>query len=188
MNGKTILFLALLFGAIAALFITLSRQEAGKTPQVASGGSPVAETTRQLEQAESEGARLYAQEALERAESAAAKAAAEQDRAKAEALSKEAARLARKARAEAVSNRERGAVYVVRPGDNLWDLSRSDFAYENPWVWPLIWEANRERVSNPHHIQVGWELTIPGRRYSKNDVERSKAMIVEAEQLRVSSN
>jgi hypothetical protein len=50
-------------------------------------------------------------------------------------------------------------VYVVRPGDNLWFLSRQFL--HNPFLWPRIWERNKI-VINPNRIYPGDPLLIPG--------------------------
>ena len=50
-------------------------------------------------------------------------------------------------------------VYVVRPGDNLWSLSRQFM--HNPFLWPRIWERNKF-VINPNRIYPGDPLLIPG--------------------------
>jgi hypothetical protein len=47
---------------------------------------------------------------------------------------------------------------VVR-GNTLWDLSAA--VYGDPFRWPSIWEANRDRVDNPHLIFPGQVLRIP---------------------------
>lgn len=52
--------------------------------------------------------------------------------------------------------------HVVRKGDTLWDLAR---AYLNdPFRWPMIYEANRSVIENPHWIypQEHLVITIPG--------------------------
>lgn len=49
-------------------------------------------------------------------------------------------------------------IYIVRPGDTLWDISQSMF--DDNWKWPRIWENNPE-VDNPHRIYPEDRLTIP---------------------------
>lgn len=50
-------------------------------------------------------------------------------------------------------------VYIVRPGDNLWDISGRFL--ETPFAWPRLWEEN-EFIVNPHLIFPGEPLLMPG--------------------------
>jgi hypothetical protein len=50
--------------------------------------------------------------------------------------------------------------HVVRRGDTLWDLAR--LYLSNPFLWPMIFEANRDVVRNPHWIYPAERLIIPG--------------------------
>lgn len=50
--------------------------------------------------------------------------------------------------------------HVVRKGDTLWDLARSYLS--DPFRWPMIYEANRRTVENPHWIYPSERLVIPG--------------------------
>lgn len=49
--------------------------------------------------------------------------------------------------------------HEVRPGDTLWDLARAYL--ENPFLWRLIYDANRDVVDNPHWIYPAERLIIP---------------------------
>jgi hypothetical protein len=49
--------------------------------------------------------------------------------------------------------------HVVKQGDTLWELARVYLS--NPYLWPLIYEANREIVENPHRIFPAEKLVIP---------------------------
>lgn len=49
--------------------------------------------------------------------------------------------------------------HQVRRGDTLWDLARAYL--ENPFLWRLIYDANRDVVENPHWIYPAERLIIP---------------------------
>ena len=48
--------------------------------------------------------------------------------------------------------------HVVRRGDTLWDLARAYL--DNPFMWRLIYDANRDVVENPHWIYPGLVLRL----------------------------
>ena len=52
------------------------------------------------------------------------------------------------------------ATHDVRPGDTLWDLSRTYL--RDPFRWPEIHRANQAIVANPHLIFPSQRLRIPG--------------------------
>ncbi|ADU96718.1 LysM peptidoglycan-binding domain-containing protein [Thermovibrio ammonificans] len=51
--------------------------------------------------------------------------------------------------------------YVVKRGDTLWGISAKDYIYGDPWQWPLIYKANRDKIKNPHLIYPHQKLRIP---------------------------
>lgn len=60
------------------------------------------------------------------------------------------------------------ATHTVVTGDTLWDLAQH--YYQNPFDWRRIWNANRDRITDPNLIEPGWVLTIPGREAEVSDV------------------
>ena len=66
-----------------------------------------------------------------------------------------------------------GRIHVVRKGDTLWDVS--DAYLGTPWVWPSIWQDNRN-IENPH-------LIFPGDRIWITPWEMRKVTESEAEAL-----
>ncbi|MBW3630821.1 MAG: LysM peptidoglycan-binding domain-containing protein [Gemmatimonadetes bacterium] len=52
------------------------------------------------------------------------------------------------------------AVHQVRPGDTLWDLARQYL--ENPYLWPEIYQLNRDVIANPNWIYPTERIRIPG--------------------------
>lgn len=53
-----------------------------------------------------------------------------------------------------------GGTHEVVTGNTLWDLAAR--FYGDPYQWPVIYEANEDRIVDPHWIYPGQILTIPG--------------------------
>ena len=49
--------------------------------------------------------------------------------------------------------------YEVKSGDTLSKIAQA--LYGDPSLYPKIFEANRDRLSDPDRIQVGQKLRIP---------------------------
>ena len=50
--------------------------------------------------------------------------------------------------------------HKVGKGESLWTIAKRDDIYANPWLWPLIWEANRDSLKNPGSVRAGQILKI----------------------------
>lgn len=49
--------------------------------------------------------------------------------------------------------------HTVVKGDTLWDIAGK--VYENPWHWPKIYDANKDKITDPNMIFPDQELVIP---------------------------
>ncbi|MFH2203772.1 MAG: hypothetical protein ABIJ96_11695 [Elusimicrobiota bacterium] len=48
----------------------------------------------------------------------------------------------------------------VTAANTLWEMAK--YYYEDPFKWPLIYEANKHRIKDPHWIYPGQTFIIPG--------------------------
>lgn len=49
--------------------------------------------------------------------------------------------------------------HQVQSGESLWTIAEKELG--DPYLWPLIFEQNRESISNPNQLTAGINLTIP---------------------------
>jgi LysM repeat protein len=59
--------------------------------------------------------------------------------------------------------------HTVVEGETLWDLAQR--YYQDPFEWPRIYEANRDRITDPHWIYPTQELVIPGLQAQVREME-----------------
>ena len=57
------------------------------------------------------------------------------------------------------SNKNSGKTYTVKSGDCLWNIAKQ--FYGDGSKYTKIYEANKDKISNPDLIYVGQVLTIP---------------------------
>lgn len=65
--------------------------------------------------------------------------------------------------------------YTVSDGELLWVIAKRPDVYGDPFLWPLLYQANRDQIKDPRKIYAGQTLIIP-RNVSEN--EREKARIL----------
>jgi len=54
--------------------------------------------------------------------------------------------------------------------DCLWNIAKKPDIYANAWMWPKIWQGNREQIKNPDIIHPKQKLKIPeGNSLSKDE-------------------
>lgn len=63
--------------------------------------------------------------------------------------------------------------HPVVAANTLWDLAA--YYYEDPLQWPRIYEANKDRIKDPHWIYPGQVFVIPGLDRMVTIVERKPA-------------
>jgi nucleoid-associated protein YgaU len=47
--------------------------------------------------------------------------------------------------------------------DCLWNIAKKDKIYGNAFLWPKIYQGNRDRIKNADVIEPGWILKIPSK-------------------------
>ena len=67
--------------------------------------------------------------------------------------------------------------YTVREGDSLWWIAKYKDIYNDPFLWPVLYEANKDIVKNPRLLYPGQELDIPRGGYTPQEIKniRKKA-------------
>jgi hypothetical protein len=54
--------------------------------------------------------------------------------------------------------------------DCLWNIAKKKDIYANAWLWPKIWQGNRDKIKDPDRIKPKWVLKIPeGKELSKEE-------------------
>jgi len=54
--------------------------------------------------------------------------------------------------------------------DCLWNIAKKPDIYNNAWLWPKIWQGNRDMIHDPDIIRPNWILKIPeGNQLSKEE-------------------
>jgi LysM repeat protein/uncharacterized protein YceK len=65
------------------------------------------------------------------------------------------------------------SVYVVKKGDNLPNIAARHDIYNDSFMWPLIYKANRDQIKDPKVLYGGQELKIP-RDVSLDDIIQAR--------------
>jgi len=64
--------------------------------------------------------------------------------------------------------------YAVRKGDTLWGIAKYKDIYNDPLLWPIIYEANKEIIKDPELIYPGQELGIPREGYTMEKIKNMR--------------
>jgi LysM repeat protein len=63
--------------------------------------------------------------------------------------------------------------YTVAKGNCLWWISEFKQIYNDPFMWPLIFKANRAKIKNANLIYPGQVLDVP-RAFALDDVKAAR--------------
>jgi len=64
--------------------------------------------------------------------------------------------------------------YTVKKGDALWWIAEFRQIYNDPFMWPLIYKANRDQISNPNLIYPGQVFNIPREGMDLEEIKASR--------------
>ena len=51
--------------------------------------------------------------------------------------------------------------YTVERGDNLWNIAKKERVYDDPYMWPRIYRANKEKIKDPDIIFPEQTFAVP---------------------------
>jgi nucleoid-associated protein YgaU len=52
-------------------------------------------------------------------------------------------------------------VHIVEEGETLWSIAAQPDVYADPYLWPVIYKANRDQIQDPARIYPTQRLRIP---------------------------
>ncbi|MCX5836621.1 MAG: LysM peptidoglycan-binding domain-containing protein [Deltaproteobacteria bacterium] len=64
--------------------------------------------------------------------------------------------------------------HIVRKGDSLWWIAKYKDQYNDPYLWPLIYKANKKMIKNPNLIYPGQKFKIPRTGFSMDDIKKER--------------
>ena len=64
--------------------------------------------------------------------------------------------------------------HVVKKGECLWWIAEFEDIYNDPFLWPMIYDANKDKIKNPHLIYPGQVLTIPRGGFTKTQIDEAR--------------
>lgn len=64
--------------------------------------------------------------------------------------------------------------HTVTKGECLWWISEYKHIYNDPFMWPLIYKANRDQIKNPDLIYPGQQFEIPRYGFDLDEVKAAR--------------
>lgn len=71
-------------------------------------------------------------------------------------------------------NRQLRSSYVVKKGDSLWWIAKYSDIYNDPFLWPVLYDANKKEIKNPNKIRPGLNLQVPRAGYKPDAVRAAR--------------
>ena len=75
---------------------------------------------------------------------------------------------------EAVEEIPVAGYHVVKKGECLWWIAEYEDVYNDPFMWPLIYDANKDNIRNPNLIYPGQEFSVPRSGYSLDEIQDAR--------------
>ncbi|MCX5840560.1 MAG: LysM peptidoglycan-binding domain-containing protein [Deltaproteobacteria bacterium] len=66
------------------------------------------------------------------------------------------------------------STYVVKKGDSLWWIAKYKDIYNDHFLWPLIYDANKKLLKDPNKIYPGQKLMIPRDGFKIEDIRKAR--------------
>ena len=66
------------------------------------------------------------------------------------------------------------STYVVKKGDSLWWIAKYKDIYNDHFLWPLIYDANKKLLKDPSKIYPGQKLMIPRDGFKMEDIRKAR--------------
>ncbi|MBA4396343.1 MAG: hypothetical protein C0394_03005 [Syntrophus sp. (in: bacteria)] len=76
--------------------------------------------------------------------------------------------------AHAADKRALLTTYVVRKGDSLWWIAKYRDVYNDPYLWTVLYDANKKIIKDPNKIYPGMKLLIPRAGYKSADIRNAR--------------
>jgi len=64
--------------------------------------------------------------------------------------------------------------HTVTKGECLWWIAEYKHVYNDPFMWPLIYKANRGKIKNPDLIYPGQQFEVPRYGFDLEDVKAAR--------------
>ena len=65
------------------------------------------------------------------------------------------------------------SAYQVKKGETLLDISAKKLVYGDPYLWPILYKANRDQIRDPKVIFSGQKLSIP-REFTQEEIQAAR--------------